>query len=350
VAVAVVEWQPAPEWSICNTFADMPSQPSPAEDESALTVLVALAVNLAVAAAKLVAGLVSRSSAMLAEALHAFADTGNEILLLIAQRRSQRPADFEHPLGHGREAYFWALIASLAVFVTGASLSVRQGIRELLQPAKADSFTLAYAVLGVSLVLESFSLWRAYQQLREEASQLSREFLEHFDLNSDPITRAIFAEDAAAVLGNVIAGIGIALHQLTGSPIPDALAAIVIGVVLGYVAVQLARRNGDFLVGRRASKEIEDRIRDQLARQPGVLAIDELLVTFLGPRRLWVIGRVEIDETLTGTGVKQLLGALERALTGGSRFVARVDIVPARRAVGRAAIPGRSDIGANPSG
>jgi len=305
--------------------------PPPPESESVLTVVVALAANLGIAAAKLGAAVMSRSSAMLAEAFHAMADSGNEVLLLVAQRRSGRPADEKHPLGHGREAYFWALIASLAVFVTGALLSVRQGIEQLFSETKATSFTVAYVVLLIALVLESLSLGRAYRQLRKEANDLSREFIEHFDLSSDPIARAIFAEDAAAVAGNLIAAIGIALHQITGSAVPDGIAAILIGLVLGYVAVQLARRNGDFLIGRGAPTNIRDRVQNVIATRPGVRAVADLVVTFLGPRRLWVIARIDFDDQLDGAGVKALVRSIERALTDESRFISRIDLVPASR-------------------
>ena len=304
---------------------------TPAGQASVATVFVALVANLAIAAAKLVAALVSGSSAMMAEAFHALADTGNEVVLLIAQRRSERPADEEHPLGHGRAAYFWALIAALGVFVTGALLSIRQGILELLGHEEAPSFLLAYAVLAVSLVLECVSLLRAYRQLRQEAAELGREFEEHFDLSSDPIGRAVFAEDAAAVVGNVIAGIGIGLRQLTGSRLPDALAAVVIGLILGYVAVQLARRNGDFLIGRRASASIHQRVRRTVSAQPGVRDIADLLVTYLGPRQLWVLARVEIDDGLDGAGVTALVRSIEAALARASPFIARVDVVPGGR-------------------
>ena len=304
-----------------------PPRPSIPANESALTAVVALAANLGIAAAKLVAALLTRSGAMLAEAIHAFADSGNEVLLLVAQKRSERPADQEHPLGHGREAYFWALIASLAVFVTGALLSVRQGIVEMVHPTRASSFSVAYVVLLVSLVLESLSLRRAYRQLSKEAAELSREFLEHVDLTSDPIARAIFAEDAAAVAGNVIAALGIALHQITGSSLPDGLAAIVIGLILGYVAVQLARRNGDLHQGG-APRNIYASLEKVVAAQPGVRGVTELLITFLGPRRLWVIARIDIDDQLDGASVKALVKELEQTLTRESRFVSRIDIVP----------------------
>jgi len=296
--------------------------------ESATTVVVALAANLGIALAKLVAALVSGSSAMLAESFHAFADTGNEVVLLIAQKRSERPPDDDHPLGHGRAAYFWALIAALGVFVTGALLSIREGVLELLHPTESTSFTVAYVVLAISLVLESLSLLRAYRQLRREAMDLEREFSEHVRLSSDPIARAVFAEDAAAVAGNLIAAGGIALRQLTGSPVPDAVAALLIGLILGYVALELARRNGDFLIGRRASPRIESNVRRTILGQRGVTGITELLVTFLGPRQLRVLARIDIDDGLSGAQVKSLLRELEDALVRSSPYIDRVDVVP----------------------
>jgi len=261
-------------------------QRPPQAGESATTVVVALAANLGIALAKLAAAIISGSSAMLAESFHALADTGNEVVLLVAQKQSQRPADEDHPLGHGRAAYFWALIAALGVFVTGALLSIRQGVLELLHPEATTSFTVAYVVLAISLLLEGISLLRAYRQLRKEAAELEREFTEHVRLSSDPIARAVFAEDAAAVSGNVIAGAGLALEQLTGSSVPDAVAAVLIGLILTYVALELARSNGDFLIGRSAPPEIEADVRKTILRQRGVTAITELVVTFLGPRQL----------------------------------------------------------------
>jgi cation diffusion facilitator family transporter len=301
------------------------------EAESLRTVLVALAVNLGIAAAKLVVALVTRSSAMLAESFHAAADSGNQLLLLLAQRHSRVPPDERHPLGHGRVAYFWSLIASLAVFVTGALLSLRQGVEELLHPAPAGSFSVAYLVLLISFCLETVSLRRAYRQIKNEATTLSRDFLEHLDLSSDPIARAVFAEDAAAVVGNLIAGAGLALQQLTGSAIPDGIAAVLIGLILGFVAFQLALRNADFLIGRQASLSLRSSLGAVIAAQPGVVALEELVVTFLGPRQLWIVARIDIDGALTGARLKELVRVTTRALKATSPFIYRVDLVPSGR-------------------
>src|SRR5215211_2915907 len=284
------------------------------EAESRRTVLIALLANLGVAIAKLVAAFFTASSAMLAEAFHSIADTGNESLLLVAQWRGGAPPDEKHPLGHGREAYFWALIASLGVFVTGALLSFRQGVNELMHPTDATHFPVAYAVLVLSFSLEGASLVQAYRQINREAASLRRDFLEQLELMSDPVARAVFGEDAAALAGNLIALVGIGLHQATGSAIPDAIAAILIAVVLAYVAFNLARRNRDFIIGQQASAPLRQTVREIVAGQPGIVAVGEVLVTFLGPRRVWVAGRIDINDGLTGTQVKTLLRSTEAEL------------------------------------
>jgi cation diffusion facilitator family transporter len=291
-------------------------------------VAVALAANLGVAAAKLVAAIITRSTAMSAEAAHAFADAGNQVLLLVAQRRSTRPRDDRHPFGYGREAYFWALIASLVVFVAGAVFSLREGVVELLYPVGASSFLVAYAILAVSAVLDSVSLLQAVRQLRAEAHLLRREFLDQLVLTSDPTLRAVFAEDAAAIAGDVIALVGVGLQQATGSSTPDAVAAVLIGLLLIGVGVQLARRNRDFLLGEQAPPAAKDEIRAFVVGYPGVAAVRELLVTFVGPRRVWVLARVDIEDELRGDEVEALVRAIELGLQHQSEYIERVDVVP----------------------
>ena len=297
------------------------------KNESLRTVVFALAANLGTALAKLAGALLTGSSAMFAEAFHAFADTGNEVLLLIAQRRSGHPPDEQHPLGHGRAAYFWALIASLGVFAVGALLSVHQGVEDLMHPERTSSFRVAYLILAVSFCLDGASLIQARRALTNEARALKRTFFEQLDLSSDPVPRAVFAEDAAALVGNVIALIGIALDQATGSTIPDGIAAIIVGLLLGFVAFQLAARNGDVLIGGQASATLRGRIGQVIAAQPGIVAVTELLVTFIGPRRAWVVARVAIDGAMTGASVEALGRAVEATLQHESPFIARVDLV-----------------------
>jgi cation diffusion facilitator family transporter len=296
-------------------------------EESTRTVVVALVANAGIALAKLAAAVITGSTAMFAETVHSVADTGNEVLLLVAQRRGRRRAHPGAP-SRGREAYFWALLAAIGVFVVGAVLAVFQGIHELLNPTPVSSFAVAYVVLAVAFLLELTSFLQASRQLRGEARQLDRDLLEHVRLTSDPTTRAVFAEDAAALVGNTLAAVGIALHQATDSVVPDALASIGIGLVLGGVAVFLVERNRDFLVGEEVQEAGKGRIARFLVDQPGIVAVRDLAVTFTGPEEVWVVARVDIDDGLTGAQVETLAVDVERTLVERFAAISRVDIVP----------------------
>src|SRR5689334_7812043 len=162
---------------------------------SLLTVLVALAANLLVAVAKSAAAAITGSASLTAEAAHSWADTGNEVFLVVANRRSTRPPDPAHPLGHGREAYIWSLFAALGLFVAGGVVSIMHGVNELRVPTPAEDFLVGYVVLAVSFVLEGTSLLRSVRQANAEAEALHRDLIEHVLATSDPTLRAVFAED-----------------------------------------------------------------------------------------------------------------------------------------------------------
>jgi cation diffusion facilitator family transporter len=296
-------------------------------EESTRTVVVALLSNLGIVVAKLVAAVVTGSTAMFAETVHSAADTGNSVLLLVAQQRSRRPAA-PSGLSRGREAYFWALLAAIGVFVIGAVLAVYEGVRELLNPEPVESFAVAYVVLAVAFLLDLVSFLRARRQLRNEAQTLARGLLEHVRLTSDPTARAVFAEDAAGLTGNVVAATGIALHQVTGSVVPDAVAAIGIGLILGTVAVFLVERNRDFLVGQEVGPAGKERIRAFITAWPGVVAVRKLLVAFTGPGEILVVARVDIDDSLDGAAVERLVSGIERELRAREPSISRVDVVP----------------------
>lgn len=296
-------------------------------DQSTRTVVVALLANLGIVVAKLTAAVVTGSTAMFAETVHSAADTGNSVLLLVAQRRSRRPAS-PGGLSRGREAYFWALLAAIGVFVVGAVLAVYEGVRELLNPVAAESFVVAYLVLAIAFGLDLVSFLRARSQLRGEARVRARGLLEHVRMTSDPTARAVFAEDAAGLAGNVLAAIGIALHQATGSVVPDAVAAIGIGLILGAVAVFLVERNRDFLVGEEVAPAGKERIRAFIAGWPGVVAVRRLVVIFTGPDEVLVVARVDIDDALDGAAVVHLVSGIERELRAREPSIARVDVVP----------------------
>ncbi len=223
--------------------------PTAGGSESLVTVLVAFGANLLIAIAKSVAAVVTSSASMLAEAAHSWADAGNEIFLLVADRRSERGRDVRHPMGYGREAYVWSMFAAFGLFTAGAVVSIWHGVSELLDPEEATNYLVAYVVLGIAFVLEGVSFAQATRQARKAARGARPRVLGYILNTSNPTLRAVFAEDAAALIGIVIAATGIALHQITGSPVPDAIGSLLIGVLLAVVAVFLIDRNRRFLVG-----------------------------------------------------------------------------------------------------
>ena len=278
---------------------------------SLTTVLIALAANLLVAVAKSVAAVVTGSASLLAEAAHSWADSGNEVFLLIAQRRSRRPRDRAHPLGYGREAYVWSLLAALGLFVAGAAFSVTHGVQELLHPSPATDFVVGYIVLAVSFVLEGISFLRSVRQARPTADVMKRDLIDAVMATSDPTLRAVFAEDSAALIGLAIATVGLGTHQLTGSSTPDAVGSILVGVLLAAVATVLIDRNREFLIGEEARPRVRAAAIQALLAEPEVARVTYLRLEFVGPRLVSVIGDVDLTGDDTESHVAVRLRALE---------------------------------------
>ncbi|MGW0173506.1 cation diffusion facilitator family transporter [Rhodococcus sp. NPDC003322] len=285
-----------------------------ADQESTLTVLLAFGANLAIAVAKSVAAAVTGSASMVAEATHSWADTGNEVLLLIANRRSRHAADRAHPLGYGREAYIWSMFAALGLFALGSGVSITHGVQELFHAEPATDFDIAYAVLGISFVLEAISFRQAFRQVRAEAATADRDLFEHALKTSDPTVRAVFAEDAAALIGLVIAFGGVLLHQLTGSPVPDAIGSILVGILLGVIAVILIDRNRRFLVGEEASPQLREAGLRALLDLPEVDRVTMLRMEYLGPRQVYLVAAVDLVGDDVEHTVAELLDRCEKAL------------------------------------
>jgi cation diffusion facilitator family transporter len=287
----------------------------PGGSESLTTVLVAFGANLLVAVAKSAAAALTGSASLVAEAAHSWADAGNEIFLLIANRRSRRPPDLAHPFGHGREAYVWSLFAAIGLFVAGAAVSVTYGVLELIHPEPAAHFAVGYAVLAVSFVLEAISFRQSVRQARPEAESLQRDLIEHVLATSDPTLRAVFAEDSAALIGLLIAAAGLAAHQLTGSPVPDAAGSILVGVLLAVVAVVLINRNRRFLVGQEADPRVRAAALQALLDAPEVARVTYLRLEIVGPRMVSVIGDVDLTGDDTESHLAVRLRALEARIS-----------------------------------
>jgi cation diffusion facilitator family transporter len=294
-----------------DLLRSVPGSEGPGGTESVTTVLVALVANVLVAAAKSVAAVVTGSASLLAEAAHSWADAGNEVFLLVANRRSRRPPDLAHPLGHGREAYVWSLFAALGLFVAGAAVSVTHGIQEILRPEPAGHFVIGYIVLAVSFVLEGISFLQSVRQAKPEAESMQRDLIEHVLVTSDPTLRAVFAEDSAALTGLLIAAAGLAASQLTGSPIPDATGSILIGVLLAVIAIALININRRFLIGQEADPRVRAAAIQALLDAPEVARVTYLRLEIVGPRMISVVGDVDLTSDDAESHLAVRLRALE---------------------------------------
>jgi cation diffusion facilitator family transporter len=281
---------------------------------SALTVVIAFAANFAVATAKTIAAVLTGSASMVAEAAHSWADTGNEVFLLVAERKSSRAPDTDRPLGYGREAYVWSMLAALGLFVAGGVVSVYHGIQEFDSTGETGSYTVGYIVLAVAFCLEGVSFLQAYRRTRKEARALGRDLLDHALATSDPTLRAVLAEDAAALVGLVIAAGGMALHQVTGDGRYDALGSILVGALLCVVAVVLFDRNRRFLTGEVADERIHQAVRDQIEALPGVQRVGRLRLEFVGPRQILLVASIDLPGDESESHVAVRLRDLEEQL------------------------------------
>lgn len=279
------------------------------------TVLLAFLANLAVAIAKTIVALFTASASITAEAAHSWADVGNEVFLLVADRRGARKQDAAHPLGFGRETYFWSTIAAFGLFTAGAVFSIVHGIQQLSQPERSTEFWIAYLVLGVSAIFESVSFLQALRQARAGAKQRGRGTLQHVLQSSNSTLRAVFAEDSAALVGLVLAFLGVLLHQLTGSAVYDAVGSILIGVLLAIVALVLIERNRRFLVGQEANSDMDRAAVRTLLEQAEIDRVTYVHLEFVGPERIFLVAAIDLAGDEPESAVAVTLRALEDRIT-----------------------------------
>lgn len=293
--------------------SDRDSSP-PSAGESSTTVVIAFIANILVAVVKTGAALVTGSASMLAEAAHSWADAGNEVFLMIADRRANRKRDSNHPLGHGREAYVWSLFAAFGVFTIGAVVAIVNGIHELYAPEPATRVRLAYVVLGISFLLEGFSLVQSLVRARGIAVTFQRTTLDYLLNGSNTTLRAVVAEDAAALVGLLIAATGIGLQALTGNGAYDAVGSILIGILLAVVAIVLIDRNRRYLIGVSPPKATRRRVAKQILASPEIERITYLHLEFVGPSRLFLVAAVDLVGDAPEGQVARRLRSLEQWL------------------------------------
>jgi cation diffusion facilitator family transporter len=279
------------------------------------TVLVALAANASIAVAKLVAGLVSGSSAILAECAHSVADTMNQVFLLYSLAIGEREPDAEHPFGYGKERFFWSFLAAVGIFVAGAGFSLYEGLNRIFGPeTESGPYGIAYAVLAFAVLAEGASLLRAYRQTRHEAAESRQPHARYVRASRDPTTKTVLFEDSAAVIGVGVAFAGVALHQATGNQVYDGLASVVIAVLLATVAVALGRDTKALLIGEAASPEEREAITEIIEAHPAVDRLLELLTMALAPDRLLVAARIDLADGLSADEIERASSELDREL------------------------------------
>lgn len=290
--------------------------------ESKPAILAAIAGNLALAATKFAAAAFTGSSAMLSEAIHSSVDTGNGVLLLVGIRLSRRPADDDHPFGHGLDLYFWTLIVAISIFGIGGGVSVYEGILHVLNPEPLTEVAWNYVVLGCGVVFEGVSWLFALRGFA--AAKGRRGVWETIRDTKDPTLFAVLLEDSAALLGLLVAFLGIFFGRLLDNPHLDGAASITIGLILMAVAWILALESRKLLLGESADPEVVDSIHEIVVGDPAVERARRPLTMHLGPHEVLVNLDVQFRKTLTADEIEQAVDRLETAIRRRHPDVARI--------------------------
>jgi cation diffusion facilitator family transporter len=301
---------------------------SEAREQSRKSVLAALAANSAIAVIKLIAAVISGSTALLAEGFHSIADTGNQALLLLGLRLSDKPPDEEHPFGHGKERFFWTFVVALALFLVGGLVSIERGVSGLLHPEKLPSVPIAVAVLVVAAVFEGSALRIALRTFNKERGR--RSFWGGIRRAKDPETLTVVFEDTAALTGIVVAIVGIVLAKVLDDARWDSGAAVIIGLLLCGVAFALAREVKDLLIGESAKPETRQAIEEAVRSVPEVEGIRDLLTMHVGPDEILVNLDVCFKDGLDTDGIEEAIVRVENAIREKAPNVGKIFVEPAQ--------------------
>lgn len=323
---------------------DSPEVSDPPENESVGTVIIAGLANLLIAIAKLLAGLVSGSAAVVSESVHSLADTVTEVFLYVALRRGARPADEEHPFGYGKESFVWAFIAAVFTFVGGAGFSIYHGIETIVDGDHSGNYLWSYIVLGVSFIAEGTSFLRARRQVAGASRKWGVTPFRFLRLTPDTTVKAVYLEDSAALVGLVLAATGLALSQLTGHEAWDGIASVAIGVLLLAVATTLATSNASLLVGRAVPRQVHNQIAADLVSIPIVVAVPTLLTMQIGPGDVLVAAKVDFEDNASGGEIEAACDEAERRLRTRYPAIQYVFLDPTRGMAGRNHVDGGVDL------
>ena len=297
-----------------------------AEHTPKTAIYAALIGNMLIAVTKGVAASITGSSAMLSESVHSAVDTGNALLLLYGLKRAAKPPDQRHPFGYGRELYFWCFVVALLVFALGACISLYEGYDHLRNPEPITRPSVNYIVLGLAFLFEGISWWFGWKAF--SASRGRGGFWASIRGSKDPTNFMVLFEDSAALIGIVIAAVGTFLSVQLGEPRIDGVASILIGLVLGAVAIVLGRESKELLIGERASPELSAAIRQTVSEEKCVLQVVDITTSQLAPEQVIATLGVVIDENLRVAEVTQLIGRIEKEVRARHPQLFRVFVRP----------------------
>lgn len=287
-------------------------------EESRSTVIAAMATNVAIAVGKLVAGVFTHSSALLAEAGHSFADTMNQVFLLVGINLSDSQADAGHPHGYGKEGFFWSFLAAIFIFVAGATFSIYEGIHTLIEGGSHDrsavELLVGFGVLAMAFVFESISFSIAIRALLKGAREHGWSLARYIRKSPDLSTKTVFWEDGAALTGLTIAAAGLLLSQLLGTEVWDGLASIAIGGVLAIAALILGMQSRSLLLGAAASEETRAAIRATVESFTEVEVIVRLLTMQIGTHSVLVTGELHVRPGLKTLEIEELIARIDAKL------------------------------------
>lgn len=293
---------------------------------STRVILTALAANVGIAVAKFVAAGITGSSAMVTEGVHSLVDSTNHVLLLYGSKRATKGADAVHPLGYGRELYFWSFVVAVLVFALGAGVSIYEGALHLLHPEHTGDPTIAFIVLGIAFLLECWSTWEALKAFN--AARGDKAFMRALKDTKDAPTMIVLLENGGALAGLAIAAIGIALAVWTGNPLWDGIASVMIGLVLAAIAVMLIVEAKGLLIGESADPELVDAIRICAADHAGVEAVHEVLTVHHAPDIVVTVISANFSDRISARDVEQTVRDIEAAVASRFPIVTRVYVRP----------------------
>jgi len=290
------------------------------------TLLIAFAANLGIAVAKFAAAAVTGSSAMLTEGIHSVVDSLNQLLLIYGRRQARKPPDRQHPLGYGRELYFWSFVVAILVFAAGGGVSIYEGVIHIMAPEHAVSPLIAYGVLLIAFVLEGGSTWVAFKEFREAKGELG--WFQALRHSKDPPAFIVLLENGAAMAGILVAAFGLALSQLSGDPFFDGAASIVIGFILCLTALLLAVESKALLIGESADPELVAGLRAAAAHRSGITAIGTIATIHQAPDQIFAVMSVDFDDHIDAGTVERIVGEIEAEVARRWPAVKRLYIRP----------------------